>query len=118
MTILFAVAAMRCKNLSIIWVTILSAVSSIATSKDAAFIPCLKPKARQGMNSTGLLAKVLLHRTNEFFSPHSEDFLLVTRLQPGNVDPEALPPLSAEAEPLDMGSQAQPGNQLKARPRI
>ena len=43
-------------------------------SKDAAFIPSLKPKARQGMNSTGLLAKVLLHRTNDFFSPHSEDF--------------------------------------------
>lgn len=39
--------------------------------------------------------------------------LLVTRLQPGNVDPEALPPLSAEAEPLDMGSQAEPGNQLR-----
>ena len=36
MTIMFAVAAMRCKKLSIIWVMILSAVSSIAISKDAA----------------------------------------------------------------------------------
>ena len=72
------------------------------------------------MNSTGLLAKFLLHRTNEFFSPRPRTFysLLVTRLQPGNVDPEALPPLSAEAEPLDMGSQAQPGNPyLEALPR-
>ena len=36
--------------------------------------------------------------------------LLVTRLEPGNVDPEALPPflfsLFDEAEPPDIGSQA------------
>ena len=35
--------------------------------------------------------------------------LLVTRLQPGNADPEALPPFPLslfEAEPLNMGSQA------------
>ena len=35
--------------------------------------------------------------------------------EPGNADPEALPPISikaCEAEPLDIGSQALPGNQL------
>ncbi|WP_193970785.1 hypothetical protein [Microcoleus sp. LEGE 07076] len=35
---------------------------------------------------------------------------------PGNADPEALPPiflLASEAEPLDIGSQAEPVNQLK-----
>jgi hypothetical protein len=35
--------------------------------------------------------------------------LLVTRLWPGNADPEALPPIcliANEAEPLDIGSQA------------
>jgi hypothetical protein len=36
---------------------------------------------------------------------------------PGNADPEALPPIfllatASEAEPLDIGSQAEPGNQL------
>ena len=32
---------------------------------------------------------------------------------PGNADPEALPPFfPGEAEPLDISSQAQPGNQL------
>ncbi len=35
---------------------------------------------------------------------------------PGNANPEALPPESCvEAEPLDMGSQAEPWNQLKTR---
>ena len=39
---------------------------------------------------------------------------------PGNADPEALPPPNSllagdEAEPLDMGSQAEPGNQLKLK---
>ncbi len=38
---------------------------------------------------------------------------------PGNADPEALPRLQwraakCEAEPLDIGSQAEPGNQLTA----
>ena len=34
---------------------------------------------------------------------------------PGNADPEALPPFfAAEAEPLDIGSQAEPGNQLNS----
>jgi hypothetical protein len=35
--------------------------------------------------------------------------LLVTRLYPGNADPEALPPIflkTREAEPVDIGSQA------------
>ncbi|AFZ09167.1 hypothetical protein Osc7112_4899 [Oscillatoria nigro-viridis PCC 7112] len=36
--------------------------------------PPAHPLVRQGMNSTGLIAKVLAMRTNEFFSPHSEDF--------------------------------------------
>jgi hypothetical protein len=45
-----------------------------------------------------------------------------TRYQalPGKADPEALPPIfmktirdKSEAEPLDIGSQALPGNQLK-----
>ncbi len=40
-----------------------------------------------------------------------------TRYQalPGNADREALPPIlfnTCEAEPLDMGSQAEPGNQF------
>jgi hypothetical protein len=44
--------------------------------------------------------------------------LLVTRLQPGNADPEALPQFlfsPSEAEPLDMGFQAsawEPVNQF------
>ncbi|NJK66265.1 MAG: hypothetical protein HC789_07120 [Microcoleus sp. CSU_2_2] len=40
----------------------------------------------------------------------------MTRYQalPGNADPEALPPiLSSEAEPLDIGSQTLPRNQLR-----
>ncbi|TAD97642.1 MAG: hypothetical protein EAZ78_03015 [Oscillatoriales cyanobacterium] len=53
-----------------------------------------------------------------------DDFELITRYQalPGNADLEALPPmflsfvplflLFDEAEPLDIGSQAEPGNQL------
>jgi hypothetical protein len=38
-----------------------------------------------------------------------------TRYQalPGNADPEALPPILREAEPPDMDSQAEPGNQFK-----
>ncbi len=40
---------------------------------------------------------------------------------PGNADPEALPPIlllgtASEAEPLDIGSQAEPGNQLHRFP--
>ena len=36
---------------------------------------------------------------------------------PGDADPEALPPVfssASEAEPLDIVSQAEPGNQLKS----
>jgi hypothetical protein len=42
--------------------------------------------------------------------------IAITRYQalPGSADPEALPPsiFPAEAEPLDIGSQAEPRNQL------
>ena len=45
----------------------------------------------------------------------SEHLNCFTRYQalPGNADPEALPPISikaCEAEPLDIGSQAEPGS--------
>lgn len=40
--------------------------------------PSASPRVRQGMNSTGLIAKVLAMRTNEFTSLflgfHTEDF--------------------------------------------
>ncbi|MEG4629456.1 hypothetical protein QUB56_07500 [Microcoleus sp. AR_TQ3_B6] len=60
---------------------ILSAVSSIEISKDAAFIPCLKPKARQGMNSLAN-SKSPLQRTNEFFSPLQRTLALRQGLKP------------------------------------
>lgn len=51
--------------------------------------------------------------------PISEHLNWSTRYQalPGYADPEALPPISikaCEAEPLDIGFQAEPGNQLIA----
>ncbi|MEG4587070.1 hypothetical protein QUA54_17890 [Microcoleus sp. MOSTC5] len=42
----------------------------------------LKPKGRQGMSSTGLIAKVLSKRTEELISPMQEEFSFEAGVKP------------------------------------
>ncbi|NQE35039.1 hypothetical protein E5S67_02768 [Microcoleus sp. IPMA8] len=42
----------------------------------------LKPKGRQGISSTGLIAKVLSKRTQEFISPMGEEFSFEAGVSP------------------------------------